>query len=188
MKKIVLENGTLIVDDEDYDFVVRLQPVLFARVDHNGKNRTATKFYEAVIRGGRDEYMFYIKHFLLRPKISGFVVMHRNGDSLDLRKENLVAMPKSVSLHARKKTKGTTSRFKGVSFLKNPKAKRKWAAEINLPKKKQWMAYINSNARDKDYNKNRIYIGVFDTEEQAALAYNEKAREIYGESAYQNKV
>jgi hypothetical protein len=38
------------------------------------------------------------------------------------------------------------------------------------------------------YNKKNIYIGNFETPESAALAYNQKALELYGKNAYQNKI
>ena len=56
----------------------------------------------------------------------------------------------------RKKAKGTSSRYRGVGWNK---ANRKWLARIQ---------------KDKKF----IYIGQFETEEEAALAYNKRATEL----------
>jgi hypothetical protein len=60
----------------------------------------------------------------------------------------------------------TTSKFKGVCFHK---------------KKKLWFAYINAN-------KKRYNIGYFRNEHDAAIAYNNKAKELFTDYAYFNEV
>lgn len=60
------------------------------------------------------------------------------------------------------------SGYKGV-FLKKSK--------FNL--KKPYEVYIN-------YNKTRFFVGAFSTPEEAAIAYNKKAYEIYGDNARLN--
>jgi hypothetical protein len=64
----------------------------------------------------------------------------------------------------------TISRYIGVSFKKN---KNRWQANIKC----------------KDINKgNTFYIGTFETEVEAALAYNEIAQEIFGWKAKLNTI
>ena len=43
----------------------------------------------------------------------------------------------------------------------------------------KWMARIQ-------YNKKQIRVGTFESEKEAALAYNRKAKELFGDKAYQN--
>lgn len=62
----------------------------------------------------------------------------------------------------------TTSRYKGVSFAKDKKLK-KWNARIN-------------------YDGLSKHIGYYLTEDEAAIAYNEAAKELLGEHAYLNEV
>lgn len=62
--------------------------------------------------------------------------------------------------------RGSSSKYKGVSWVKN----------IN-----KWMARITLNGKTK-------CLGCFETEEEAALAYNKAASEIFGEHAYLNLV
>lgn len=60
----------------------------------------------------------------------------------------------------------TSSKFKGVSFNK---------------RNKNWQAYIN-------YKHKRIHVGVYSTEIEAAIAYNEKAIELHREYASLNTI
>ena len=85
---------------------------------------------------------------------------HRNHDGLDNRKSNLREATFSQNMQNRR-TWNTpkASRFKGVS-----KNSGKWRARIRL-------------------NKKEIFIGNFNTEEEAAIAYNQAAKQYFGEFA-----
>lgn len=61
-------------------------------------------------------------------------------------------------------SKNSSSKYKGVTKVKN-----KWVASIG-------------------YQNKRYYLGRFKNEDDAALAYNEKAKELFGEYAYINKI
>lgn len=102
-------------------------------------------------------------HRVLLP--SAKVVDHINGDGLDNRRANIRACTQSQNL-ANQKIKPHSSRFKGVSFDK---------------KLKKWTAYCKVNGKT-------TYIGGFKVEEDAARAYNAKAKELYGEFARLNPV
>lgn len=99
-------------------------------------------------------------------------VDHINTNGLDNRKSNL--RPATVSQNiawARKQFMArpdavTTSRFKGVS----------WRSDRH-----RWTAYCGTGA-------NRAHLGCFQSEEEAALAYNKKALEMYGEFARLNEI
>lgn len=91
-------------------------------------------------------------------------VDHISGDKLDNRRENLrVCTPLESSWNLRKH-RVTSSRFKGV----------RWEARC-----KKWQAEIGVNGRSK-------YLGVFDTEEEAAHVHDEAARLLRGEYARLN--
>lgn len=90
----------------------------------------------------------------------GKVVDHINGDTLDNRKVNLRICDHKDNLRNQKKSKNNKSGYKGVY-----KARNKWRAEI------------------KDEN-----IGTYNTKEEAALAYNQKAKKIFGEFARLNEI
>ena len=59
-----------------------------------------------------------------------------------------------------------SSKYKGVS----------WYSSRN-----KWYSYIH-------FNYEKIHIGYFENEKEAALAYNKKAKELFGEYAYLNEV
>jgi hypothetical protein len=95
---------------------------------------------------------------------AGMLVDHRNCNGLDNREENLrFATPTENSCNRRKKT-NTSSRFKGVTFDK---------------KRKNWIARIK-------YMRKPVWLGSFETEIEAARAYDEAARKYHGEFARLN--
>ena len=90
---------------------------------------------------------------------------HVNGDNLDNRRENI--RPADLfknAQNARKTKKKTSSKYKGVYQRKRAKP---WVAQISA-----YGAYYN--------------LGSFITEEEAARAYDQKAKELHGEFARTN--
>ena len=94
--------------------------------------------------------------------ISGLQIDHKNGLRWDNRKENLRVCTGSQNLANREKQKNNSSGFKGVM-----KDKKRWAARIG-------------------YKNKAILIGNFSSPEEAAIAYDIKAKELYGEFAKLN--
>jgi hypothetical protein len=100
---------------------------------------------------------------------AGFNVRHVNGDALDCRRENLVVRTvKQRSYNARKmkavKGQPTSSRFKGVFW-------ETWT--------KAWRAVIRVDGKNRS-------LGRFRDEIAAALAYDDAARQWFGEHARLN--
>jgi hypothetical protein len=93
-------------------------------------------------------------------------VDHKNGNKLDNRKTNIRKCTRSQNMINKEVSCTSRSGYKGVSFLKNIR---------------KWMAYITEN-------KKRKYLGCFDKKEEAAIAYNEAAIELYGEFAKLNLI
>jgi hypothetical protein len=93
------------------------------------------------------------------------LVDHRNGDSLDNRRENLrfATQSQNIANAIRDKSK-TTSRFTGVNFDK---------------RRKRWLASIRNQGK-------KVFLGRFKNEMAAARAYDKAAREYHGEFARLN--
>lgn len=95
------------------------------------------------------------------PIPGGMEIDHANRDPMDDRIENLRLSDKFTN-NANTRVKSTnTSGFKGVDFHKQ---KRRWRARIRI-------------------NGTRINLGLFDSPEKAAAAYNAQAKAHFGEFA-----
>lgn len=97
--------------------------------------------------------------------VKGGIIDHINGDGLDNRRENLRVC--SCAQNAQNKMKGTTrtfsSKYKGVTIHK----KGRWQSGI----------YVN---------KKHVFLGLFVSEKDAALAYDVAAKKYFGEYARPN--
>jgi hypothetical protein len=92
-------------------------------------------------------------------------VDHINRDVRDNRRANLRLATHSENLvNSKKRSDSKTSHFKGVSWFKPMNS---WRAHINL-------------------NRKQISLGYFDDEIEAAKAYDDAAKEIYGPFANPN--
>lgn len=100
------------------------------------------------------------------PIPSGRKIDHINRIRTDNRIENLRLVDNYANSQNQSKRKGTSSKHKGVYFYKRVG---KYLARLHH--------------RDKIY-----YLGYFENEDDAGLAYNEKAREVFGEYASLNVI
>jgi len=106
-------------------------------------------------------------HCMIKNKSQkNLVIDHINHNGLDNRKENLRSVTRAKNDQNRRPLNGTSSSYKGVCWHKRDK---KWIAQIKPAGKKMWL-------------------GAFTCEHEAALAYNKKAFELWGENALLNKV
>ncbi len=96
-------------------------------------------------------------------------IRHANGDFLDCRRENLVVLDIAQQARGNKKIKmragyETTSKYKGVCWD---------------DRRGKWLAQINKDGKHH-------HLGRFNDEIDAADAYDNAARELFGEHAYLN--
>lgn len=104
--------------------------------------------------------------------MEGMEIDHRNRDRLDNRRDNLRLCSRLQNIANRKKLtivngKTTTSKYKGV--CRCSEGRPGWRSEIRVNGKKK-------------------HLGVFQTEEEAASAYNDEARRIFGDFATLNEL
>lgn len=104
----------------------------------------------------------------LHRQVMGFpdkLVDHENGMKTDCRKKNLrLATPSQSRQNTRKQKKKSSSKYKGVTRSGN-----RWRSQLS-------------------HNRKHYYLGTYIDENEAALAYNRKAIELFGEFAVINHV
>lgn len=103
-----------------------------------------------------------LMHCLILGLGKGQYTDHRNHNGLDNRICNIRPCTRSQNQQNRLPQKNSFSKYKGV-----------------CKKGMRWLSRISLN------NKN-IHIGIFDNEVEAAMAYDAKAKELYGDFAYPN--
>ena len=96
--------------------------------------------------------------------LTGKVIDHINGDGLDNRLENLQVVTQSQNMMKQRKPKGCTSNYKGVNSFRD-----------------KWRTRITIDGKTKSY-------GLYNSEVEAALAYNYAAKHHFGEYARLNEV
>lgn len=146
-----------IVDDEDFEWLSKWNWTAIA-------NDKGCLYAVRGYHRGSIQYRIRIHRLLLGISDPGIQGDHINGDTLDNRKANLrICTSRQNSQNRRAKT-GTSSQYKGVGLHK-PSGK--WTARIM-------------------YDGVAISLGAHITEEEAAVAYDNKARELFGAFARLN--
>jgi hypothetical protein len=150
------EGKVAIIDREDLEMI--------AKYNWNAQCRRHTCYaYTAIGRAvvGMHRYIMGARR--------GQVVDHINGDGLDNRRSNLRFATASQNRmnSSKSRSQSTTSIYKGVYYEKGGKRKKRWRGRIDIGGKK-------------------THLGRFLTEAEAAKAYDNAAREHFGEFAKLN--
>lgn len=145
-----------IVDDEDFDRVNQYK--WYAHKGSRNQCWYAARTTRKLLGPRKIEWLH---RFIMQPK-DDEQVDHINGNGLDCRKSNMRRCNVTQNIHNRPAHRDASTGYKGI-----------------IPKNKKWMAQIQ-------VNKHRLIIGYFDSPLEAALAYDEKARELLGEFAHTN--
>ena len=171
MKRLPLTRGQwALVDDEDFDFLNQWK--WSARWNPRSRTWYAMRTW-------------HIRFSKTGKRIQGNMLMHRqilglgpikkdprqvdhiNHAGTDNRKENLrICNDSNQHAHQRKHMTNTASIYKGVTFARDGR-RRPWRAKIG-------------------FNKRYISIGSYYTEIEAALAYDAKAIELFGDFKHLN--
>lgn len=119
---------------------------------------TSSYGYTAIGHKNKSYYVhrivFYVANGYLPP-----VVDHKNGVEMGNGKDNLQEVTQQQNTMKAKRPKNNKSGHKGVNF---DKTRNKWVARIK-------------------FNRIGIFLGRFDTLEEAILVYETKAKELFGE-------
>ena len=156
MKEISLPNGSVALVDDEDYNKIVSYPYKWAAM-----KRKNTCYAKA--RRLRSNSCILMHRFILGEE-NECQVDHIDHNGLNNCKSNLRLVDSSQQHMNQEKRKDTSSIYKGVSYIK---AKKKWQATIK-----------------KDYKSKNL--GCFDTEKEAALAYDVAAQELFGEYAKLN--
>jgi len=130
--------------------------------------KVTTRNYVQLDKLGTPHQYRYLARVIMNAPV-GTHVDHVSGDPLDNRKSNLRICTCAENQHNRKRARDSQSPFKGVWFDKHQCGVKKWRMQVCL-------------------NRVRYTAGFFLTAEEAAEAYNAKARELFGEFARLNVI
>lgn len=162
MKRIPLSQSKFaIIDDKDFGLV--------SQYKWHVKNWRNTSYARTNLHIGRNKWSPLSMHRFILDAPKEMDVDHINGNGLDNRRKNLRLCSRSENTRNSRKHSQNKSGYKGV-----------WFSNACSPRK-PWVTAIT-------FNYKYIHIGVFATKEEAARAYNTKAKELFGEFARLNKV
>jgi hypothetical protein len=165
MKRVPLSQGMhAAVDDHRFDEIISMGRW------HAYWNPESFTFYarrNGKWLGGGVREKPILLHRVIRGAPDGIDVDHEDGDGLNCQGENLrLASPSQNAANARAVKSGGYSRYKGVTWIKRLG---RWYAQIG-------------------YHGRKYYLGLHDTEEEAAFAYNIAAQHFFGRFARLNEL
>lgn len=153
--KITIYGGNVaLVDAEDYPLLSRYK----WHMTNNGYVETT------VVIGGKK--INILMHRFIMGIPTSMVIDHKDGDKLNNTKENLRITYQSKNVVNSTKRKGTSSKYKGVSWAKR---ERRWRVQIKVGGKVIGGRY-------------------FEEENEAGRKYNEMAEKYFGEFARLNVI
>ena len=158
MKMIWLTQGQFtLVDDKDYE---KLSKHKWYAIKKNNA------FYAVrnIVKDNNKRTMLLLHREILNITDRDIITDHIDHNGLNNKQSNLRKATWSENNANRRPTENSSSKYLGVGFVKKSK---KWICQIQKDKK-------------------LIYIGTFDNENDAAMAYNKKAIELHGEFANTN--
>ncbi len=172
--KVKLKNAddSVLLDSPTYEWIISdpyLSKIDF--INNLRKHSSGCAVFQKTWRKADGDYKtetIYL-HKLIAEKFLGdqkkngkSLVGAKNGDKLDCRLDNLVYRSRAVASRQRKTSSKTG--FTGVYQEHN-----------------RYRAVISINGRP-------VHLGMFDTAEEAAMAYNKMSKEMYGEDGKLNRV
>ncbi len=160
MKLIQLSRGQVaLVDDEDFEELSKYN--WYAMWCRNSK-----KFYAARNISTSKKHTILMHRQILGLTDSRTQVDHEDSSGLNNQRYNLRIVTNQQNQFNQKRQLNSSSKYKGVT----------WREDMN-----KWVARIKINRKTK-------HLGCFIKETDAAIAYNEAARKLFGEFALLNEV
>ena len=158
-RKITLSDGTVtLVDEDDYEALNQYSWYKWRSGNNWYAVRTITVKYP--------KQQMFMMHRVVLEAPEGVMVDHINGNSLDNRRSNLRLCNNTQNQQNAKLRVDNKTGYKGVT---QHKMFNKFQAKIK-------------------HNGKQIHLGLHDTVKEAAQAYNQKAKELFGEFARLNEI
>ena len=153
-----------LIDVEDID---RCKNIKWSVISMNPKHRLMYVVTNRVQVKKHDLISERLHAFLMGVKTNSEIhVDHKDGNTFNNQKYNLQIITNGQNQIKKRRQKNNTSGYRGVIWYKNYNC---WAAQISFQR--------------KHYN-----LGYHKTKEEAAIAYNKKAKELFGAFAVLNKI
>lgn len=161
MKEIKLTQGkSALVDDDDYEFLMQWKWQAVKR----GNTFYAERRQRVGLRAEDKGVSMKMHRMILNITDPLVFVDHKDKNGLNNTKINIRTCTRQQNNMNRRTAKNSSSKYLGVSYHKHTK---------------RWQASMTHNGK-------AIYIGLFKTESDAAVAYDSKAIELNGEFANLN--
>lgn len=161
MKLIPLSRGCFSkVDDSDFEFLKQYKWT----ASRSGKYGCRAVRAFSVLKGKKASTIPILMHRVIMMCPNGFEVDHVDGDGLNNQKNNLRICSHSQNMRNRRQKSQMSSKYKGVSWVKKHG---KWLGRLQVGGKIVFNSY-------------------FDSQEAAAIAYNESAALHHGDFARLN--
>lgn len=161
MKKIKLTQGKFaLVSDEDYHDLIKWD--WFACKSSIGT--WYAKRNDPISKGGTGKRKIYMHRQILGVTDPKIMIDHKDNNGLNNTRKNIRVATRSQNGVNTKSRKNSTSKYIGVSFKT---ANRKWVSQIQ-------------------FNNKQLYLGLFDSEKEAAKRYDLEAKKLFGEYANLN--
>lgn len=160
MKTIELsQNKTAIVDDADYEWLSQWKW-------HYLKNKNGIGYAVRKIgdyKGDKPKWTRFIMHREIMRPPANMEIDHINGNTVDNRRSNLRIVTRKQNRQNSRARNDRKSKYKGVIWIEQ---------------RQRWRAYIGDGKA--------IYLGSFESEMEAAKAYDKAARGRFGQYAWVN--
>lgn len=162
MKEIKFKNGLrAFIDDEDFELVDKFTWYCEA----HGRTFRSFAVKDKNIEGKRTRKKIFLHRFILKAE-KGQIIDHIDGNALNNQRSNLRFCTHAQNIMNGPRRLGSSSKYLGVSWYK---LNGKWKSQIQ-------------------HNGKNFHIGTYDSEIEAALAYNVAASFAFREFARLNVV
>lgn len=162
MAELLISGKKVLVDDEDVALVSK----------YNWCVNSKGYVFHQIRSCGKNFGVIFMHRLILNVTSRDVLVDHKNHNPMDNRKENIRPATRFENQRNRKSTKNSTSKYLGVYKITK---QYKYRSTISI--------YAKIFLEKKHY-----HLGSFDTERDAAIAYNEAAKKYFGEFANLNEV